>query len=344
MSLHEQVQSLLAQSPRTRPRDAARQLGVSEAALVASSVGRTATRLRPDWSALFGAFETLGEVMALTRNEAAVHERRGRYERVQLPEGAPVGGVFGDEIDLRLFPRRWHTAFATARDERRAIQIFDHQGEAVHKVHLGEHSDLAAFEALISALRDPDQSPLWTPGPGVFPPEPDDGDVDAATFCEAWAAMGDPHHLHGLLRARRLSRRRALGLIEGVYAHRLPTRVSGPLLEAAAATQTPIMVFVGNPGCIQIHIGAVSRVKAVGEWTNVLDPRFNLHLREDLVAEAWQVQKPSAEGWVHSVELLDAQGEVIVLFFGKRKPGSPEREDWRALLAALSPTPSQSSR
>ena len=335
MELHQQVESLLAQSPRTRPRDAARQLGVSEAALVASAVGRTATRLRPAWTELFRGFETLGEVMALTRNEAAVHERRGRYERVQLPEGAPVGGAFGEEIDLRLFPRRWHTAFATERDGRRAIQLFDHQGEAVHKVHLGETSDLAAFDALVASLADPDQRPLWTPGPGVFPADPDDGDIDAANFCDAWAAMGDPHQLHSLLRERRVSRRRALQLIEGVHAHRLPTNVSGPLLQAAAETQTPIMVFVGNPGCIQIHIGTVSRIKAVGEWMNVLDPRFNLHLREDLVAEAWQVRKPSAEGWVHSVELLDPKGEVILLYFGQRKPGILERSDWRDLLAGL---------
>jgi putative hemin transport protein len=335
MELHQQVESLLAQSPRTRPRDAARQLGVSEAALVASAVGRTATRLRPAWTELFRGFETLGEVMALTRNEAAVHERRGRYERVQLPEGAPVGGAFGEEIDLRLFPRRWHTVFATERDGRRAIQLFDHQGEAVHKVHLGETSDLGAFEALVDSLRDPDQTPFWTPGPETFPADPDDGALDAATFCDAWAAMGDPHHLHSLLRAHRVSRRRALQLIEGVHAHRLPTNVSGPLLQAAAEAQTPIMVFVGNPGCVQIHIGTVSRIKAVGEWMNVLDPRFNLHLREDLVAEAWQVRKPSAEGWVHSVELLDDQGEVISLFFGKRKPGILERSDWRDLLARL---------
>ncbi|MBK9370947.1 MAG: hemin-degrading factor [Deltaproteobacteria bacterium] len=335
MELHQQVESLLAQSPRTRPRDAARQLGVSEAALVASAVGRTATRLRPAWTELFRGFETLGEVMALTRNEAAVHERRGRYERVQLPEGAPVGGAFGEEIDLRLFPRRWHTVFATERAGHRAIQLFDHQGEAVHKVHLGETSDLGAFEALVNSLRDPDQTPFWTPGPETFPADPDDGELDAATFCDAWAAMGDPHHLHGLLRAHRVSRRRALQLIEGVHAHRLPTNVSGPLLQAAAEAQTPIMVFVGNPGCVQIHIGTVSRIKAVGEWMNVLDPRFNLHLREDLVAEAWQVRKPSAEGWVHSVELLDHKGEVIVLFFGKRKPGILERSDWRDLLARL---------
>ena len=47
MEIYEQAESLLAQSPRTRPRDAARQLGVSEAALVASAVGRGARERRP---------------------------------------------------------------------------------------------------------------------------------------------------------------------------------------------------------------------------------------------------------------------------------------------------------
>ena len=46
------------------------------------------------------------------------------------------------------------------------------------------------------------------------------------------------------------------------------------------------MVFVGNHGCVQIHAGPVHRIEVVRPWLNVLDPRFNLHLREDLVASA----------------------------------------------------------
>ena len=26
-------------------------------------------------------------------------------------------------------------------------------------------------------------------------------------------------------------------------------------------------------------------------WVNIMDPRFNLHLREDLIAETWIVEK-----------------------------------------------------
>ncbi|MNR63561.1 Hemin transport protein HemS [compost metagenome] len=46
----------------------------------------------------------------------------------------------------------------------------------------------------------------------------------------------------------------------------------------------------------------------------------------------WQVVKPSTDGDVNSIELFDKNGEMIVQFFGKRKPGIPELESWREVL------------
>jgi putative hemin transport protein len=95
------------------------------------------------------------------------------------------------------------------------------------------------------------------------------------------------------------------------------------------------MVFVGNPGCIQIHTGPVARIVPMGPWINVMDPGFNLHLRADHVREAWVVRKPTSDGIVTSLELFDATGETIALLFGARKPGKPEDERWRELVAGL---------
>ena len=114
------------------------------------------------------------------------------------------------------------------------------------------------------------------------------------------------------------------------------------LLEAAAEQALPIMVFVGNRGCIQIHTGPVRRILARGGWTNVLDPDFNLHLKESEVASAWAVSKPTEDGAVTSVELLDAHGTVLVRFFGERKPGKPELVAWRTLVDGLPSTTAQS--
>jgi len=73
----------------------------------------------------------------------------------------------------------------------------------------------------------------------------------------------------------------------------------------------------------------------MGPWINVLDPGFNLHLREDLVTQVWLVKKPTTDGVVTSIELFDAQGEFIAYFFGKRKPGIPETTGWRMLAESM---------
>ncbi|MNY72947.1 Hemin transport protein HemS [compost metagenome] len=72
-------------------------------------------------------------------------------------------------------------------------------------------------------------------------------------------------------------------------------------------------------------------------WFNVLDPEFNLHLKTTGVTELWRVRKPSVDGIITSYEGFDAQGELVVQLFGARKPGIPERDDWRA-LAETAPT------
>lgn len=44
------------------------------------------------------------------------------------------------------------------------------------------------------------------------------------------------------------------------------------------------------------------------------------------------MKKPTKEGFVTSIEVFDENRQLIVQFFGKRKPGIPEREDWREVV------------
>ena len=78
------------------------------------------------------------------------------------------------------------------------------------------------------------------------------------------------------------------------------------MLERASADQLPIMCFVGNPGCIQIHTGPVQRIHVMGPWLNVLDQGFNLHLREDHIEDAWIVRKPGKAELPQWRELADS--------------------------------------
>jgi putative hemin transport protein len=95
------------------------------------------------------------------------------------------------------------------------------------------------------------------------------------------------------------------------------------------------MVFAGNRGCIEIHSGPIERVVAKHGWLNVLDPGFNLHVRETGIARAWVVHKPSEHGVVSSLEVFEPHGENIAMLFAHRKDGATTVDRWKDLLRTL---------
>ncbi|MDF3072957.1 MAG: hemin-degrading factor [Alphaproteobacteria bacterium] len=331
-------QALKQAEKNLRIRDAAQKLGVSEAELLATGCGSTATRLQGDWREVLKRVPALGRVMALTRNEQCVHERKGVYNDPSFQ--AHMGLVLGEDIDLRLFMSQWKIGFAVqepiAEGIRRSLQFFDASGEAVHKIYLQNESDVAAYDKLVADFTAPDQSPVQSvaekPARGVDRP---DGEIEVAGLREGWATLKDTHDFFGLLRKFKVGRQQALRLGGGSFAVKLGEDVARTVLNRAAASETPIMVFVGSSGCIQIHSGRVRKIVPMGPWINVLDPDFNLHLRESGVAEAWLVRKPTTDGDVTAVELFDANGDQVAQLFGTRKPGQPENRQWRALAHGL---------
>lgn len=324
--------------PEVRIRDAACQLGVSEAELLATSCGENVTRLSADWGEVIKRLPELGYVMALTRNDAAVHEKKGQYQNVKIQ--GDIGLVLDEAIDLRLFLSHWHYGFAvneeTARGPRRSLQFFDADGTAVHKVFLTDRSNLEAFQKLVADFESPDQSISQSVRLIARPSaELPDGEVDVEGFRSAWKQLQDTHDFYDLVKKFGLTRTQALRVASPEMAYRVPASSLRYVLEKAAADELPIMIFVGNAGVIQIHTGLVHRIKVMENWLNVLDPEFNLHLREDLVASIWVVKKPTLDGVVTSLELYGADGKNIALVFGKRKPGNPESEAWRELIASI---------
>lgn len=336
MDLASRYEALKNEQPRLRAREAAAHLDVSEAELLAIGLGSGTVRLAAPFGPLLQALSELGELMALTRNEAAVIEKEGVYEPVEVGPHASL--VLGKQIDLRLFLSQWALGFATVvdtpRGARRGLQFFDATGEAVHKVYLPLGADAATFDGFVARFAHADQRPeavVVTPPRAPSVP----GQPEAAGLLAGWRALRDTHDFFGLLRKHGATRQQALHLAQGEFTWAAPTSAATTLLERAAQSGLPIMVFVGNHGCIEIHTGPVHKVKAMGDWINVLDEGFNLHLRTDLIAEAWVVRKPTVDGDVTSLELLDAQGDVIVQFFGERKPGRKEDLHWRALAHGL---------
>ena len=339
--------STLRRTSKARHRDIADTLKISEGELIAVHVGMAdddspsilqATRLRPEWSAIIESLEPLGEVMALTRNASCVHEKTGVYRKASHHN--QMGLVLGGEIDLRVFYQQWAHGFAVSEQSeqgvQRSLQFFDAAGTAVHKIFLKPQSDVAAYVGLVVRFSSGDQAPGIVVRPvEPMPVERADDDIDVAGFHSAWDCLRDTHEFFGLLKKFSVSRLQALRLAEAKYVQRVDVDDCQSVLQTAATEGVAIMVFVGNPGMIQIHSGVVKKIAVMGPWVNVLDPGFNLHLREDHIDSAWVVKKPTVDGLVTSLELFDAQGETIAMFFGERKPGKPELCEWRALIDAI---------
>src|SRR3546814_15079335 len=94
----------------------------------------------------------LGTVMVLTRNESAVHEKVGRFDKVSIFQS--MGLVLNRDVDLLIFFSRWHFGFAVTETShgapRNRLQLFHRAGLAVHKTSLREARDADAYEAMVA--------------------------------------------------------------------------------------------------------------------------------------------------------------------------------------------------
>lgn len=327
------IRALRAENPKPRARDFAALHQISEAELVAAFVGRGSTPLVADPDRLIPWVGRLGDVMALTRNEHCVHERRGTYSDYRT--GAFAAMVLDPEIDLRIFPKHWVHAFAVEEPgedgPKRSLQVFDAAGDAVHKVHLKPQSRHDLWADLLGNMQ------IALPPVTVVPRspiEPAKGDASGAPALRtAWDRMTDTHQFLGLVKDHGMNRLGAYRDAGAPYVERLEPQAMTQTLQLAAEAAIPVMIFVGNAGCIQIHGGPIEKVVPIGPWINVMDPRFNLHLRADRLAEVYRVWKPTRTGDVFSVEAFAADGELILQIFGYRKatPVAP----WNTLVASL---------
>lgn len=348
--------ALRTEQPKLQIRDAARSLGVSEADLLATNLGNGVTRLQADGDQpreIMRAALDLGLLLATTRNENGVIERTGTATRLKPQEEAPAldkdkeaervarlrniaGGYLGGDIDLRFHFANWKYAFAVAQPGRdgkmaRSLQFFDGHGTSVHKMFLRNDGAIAVFDKLVQDFRAPQQAVLNVAPPDVKLAEKPDGNVDLKEFQLAWGELTDVHQFARLMKEFGVSREQALRLAPAGASQRITPLALRQLLDDAAKQQIAIMAFLGNDGVTQIFSGKINKTAASGEWYNVLDPEFNLHLRESALSSGWVVRRAG----VTSIEFFDKDGEQVITFFGVRERNQPQPQSWTDLAQSL---------
>lgn len=356
-SLSERYDALRPSQPRLQARDAAKTLNVSEADLLALGIGKTVTRLQEGENVpreIMRRALDLGTVMALTRNENGVLERTGVATKLKPQEEITgldadkekerearmrniAGGYLGGEIDLRFTFKNWKYAFAVVQPGKdgavsRSLQFFDAHGDAVHKVYVKSEAGVPVFDKLVADFRNPAQSAdLKVTAAPVKPAEKPDSAIDVKEFQMAWNELTDVHQFNRLLGEFGMSREQAMRLAPASSVQRVTPQAVRQLLEESARQKLEIMAFLGNEAAIQIYSGKVSKVQEAGGWFNVLDPEFNLHLRDNAFNSGYVIKRAG----VTSVEFFDKNGELVVSFFGVRERNKPQPQSWVDMTAAL---------
>ncbi|WP_372399658.1 ChuX/HutX family heme-like substrate-binding protein [Azospirillum sp. HJ39] len=294
-------------------------------------------RLDVDWPAVLPRLDALGPVRVVTGNTALIHEKVGAYGNVSGSGHALI--VLNRDVDLRIFPRHWsHTVHDPAAD---AILVRDGHGRPIHAIHRTAGSDPIAWESFLADHRTGEagvsvaSAATATAAPAVA----EDADIDVAALRAAWAAMTDVHEFHGMLKRFGVERLRAMRLAGRDFAREIPLSALAGLLETARDHRQEIMVFVGNPGCIQIHTGRIDALSMADDRLTIDDPGFRLRCDMARLASAWVVFKPTGKGGITTVELYDRAGETCAILCGQRDEDKPERAEWRALARSLPDMP-----
>jgi putative hemin transport protein len=155
--------------------------------------------------------------------------------------------------------------------------------------------------------------------------------IDLPALRAGWASLRDEQGLFRLLHAHGLTRLCAVRLAAPQFAQRVDRCAARVLLEGAALRGMTLQLCVGG----QMHWGAVDRVSPAGNWLRIVGSSFSISLREDAIAEAWAVRRPSVDGLVGALELYGGDGELMARFQSDCAPGQPERCAWRQLLDTL---------
>jgi len=343
LTLAQRWQALQAEAPNLRIRSAAGVLGVSELELLLTRE-HGVEALKPDFGALLSEMDPLGDVMILTRNDQVVHEVTGTFRKFTVAGRGAMGLAVGD-IDVRAFLNNWAFGYLvteeTGEHSRKSLQFFDRHGQAIHKIYRTEATDTSAWDDLVCRYLDPQAvTPELAPAP-VPEPRTSPDSVNVEALCRDWAELKDVHHFHAMLKRNQVDRLTALELVGDDWVRPLtaaPEGVDCPLewlLEQVRDAECPVMVFVGNPGMVQIYTGTVTRLLRTGPWMNVLDKGFSLHADTHHITRWFVVRRPSADGLVTSVEGYNKDGELVITLFGKRKPGQPESGQWQQQVARM---------
>ena len=237
-------------NPNVYLRNAAKSLNVSEVELLSLSCGNGTYRLKTEMEPVITKLTEANELTAICRNDSAVSEITGELTVQELDEN--LFHLRIQESEINIPPKKVASIFAAQVNNRFSIQVFDTSGNAVQKFFLKGAHGMEQFFKDFSDLFSEDQSKETSvaSSPHTLP-------VNDQTQSEEYEFVKVPN---SLVRA---------------------------VLTDCTQHDIPISLQVENGVSNQIFRGTIENVKDARGWFNILDPKFNLHLKEEDMQETF---------------------------------------------------------
>ncbi|WP_179284033.1 ChuX/HutX family heme-like substrate-binding protein [Bordetella genomosp. 10] len=318
--LKAQWETLRALKPALNARDAARVLHVSEVELLATEIGPDVVPLRTDPAALkqiWARLDTLGPVIAVTRNENGISERTspGAQAPVALaPHWAGWGYVFA-------------VTHYSGKDHKpvRSLQAYDLHGDSITKIILNAPDGDAAFDRMAREYRDvhafqpPAQLPR-TRSDAIRPP--------AAQGALAWKNIHDHATLERAFEVGDAST--DVDDHAGFIVRDLDISVFDAFVTALVERHVRVTAVVGNRGLSQLYTGNIERAHELGQgFFSLAGPGVELHIYRPALARARLFR--SADHRYEVVEFMDGAG-VAIRFLDGTDDTSHDSGAWQAAL------------
>lgn len=314
-------------------------LGISEGELVKSRLSHDTLLLDAgDIKTFISDLEALGEVKTVTRNHYAISVLTGEYKNQYLygyksmDISAQAGLILNPgALDLRIFFRHWaHIFYIQDNTRGDSLQIFDTEGNALHKIYTTPATHLSQLDKLVKKYQT-SHSDIRFVSPSPLSPRLSaqyNADID-----QAWRNMKDVHDFYLLMHKYQLERLALLKSVKHDLARQVDNGIVQRVFENSKQMKGEIVIFVANKGCVQIFTGIPDKIISKNNWLNILNNGFRLHVVHDSIDSCWVVKKPCDCGEVNSVEAYAADGTLILQIYGQRQEGQPESALWRQIIA-----------
>ncbi len=230
--------------------------GIDEANLSINSEGALRLQLDSCWQPMLADLAAVGQLLVITRNEAAVIARFMEYPNLRAIEGGETAE--DEEGDFHFDFHWWHRAWARhspmPRGQGYSVDFLDREQQAFHSVVLTGQSGLGAFSQWLQ--RHQALSPLaaarrprWEPG------------VPLADGSPAPSPTQEQEESTPLDEARFLA-----------------------FLEQLKTLEVPMRAAVGHEGAMQQHCFRPRKVRQSGRWLFCSDDETGLHIDLDGIA------------------------------------------------------------